>query len=115
MPYTSKEAMVCRGDFPALARELNGIPLSYLDGPGGTQVPQRVIDAIGDYYGRCNANTHGAFITSSETDQVMDKALVAENQASTLLQLLELVQVHMQARLQADRVRVRARFTGLHC
>ena len=74
MPYTSKEAMACRADFPALARELNGIPLSYLDGPGGTQVPRRVIDAVSDYYSRCNANTHGAFITSSETDQVMDKA-----------------------------------------
>jgi selenocysteine lyase/cysteine desulfurase len=74
MSYTSKEAMACRADFPALARELNGIPLSYLDGPGGTQVPRQVIDALSDYYSRCNANTHGAFITSSETDQVMDKA-----------------------------------------
>ncbi len=74
MPYTSKEALACRADFPALARTINGFPLAYLDGPGGTQVPNQVIEAVSDYYRRCNANTHGAFITSSETDEVMDRA-----------------------------------------
>ncbi|MCJ7557111.1 MAG: cysteine desulfurase-like protein [Gammaproteobacteria bacterium] len=74
MPYTSKEALACRNDFPALSRTVNGFPLAYLDGPGGTQVPNQVIEAVSDYYRRCNANTHGAFITSSETDEVMDRA-----------------------------------------
>jgi cysteine desulfurase family protein (TIGR01976 family) len=74
MPYTTKEALACRADFPSLTRTVNGFPLAYLDGPGGTQVPNQVIDAVSDYYRRCNANTHGAFITSSETDQVMDRA-----------------------------------------
>lgn len=74
MPYTSKEALACRADFPALTRTIDGLPLAYLDGPGGTQVPNQVIEAVSDYYRRCNANTHGAFITSSETDEVMDRA-----------------------------------------
>lgn len=75
MAYTEKEALACRNDFPALSRTLeDGTPLAYLDGPGGTQVPEVVIEAVSDYYRRCNANTHGAFITSAETDQVMDRA-----------------------------------------
>ncbi len=49
-------------------------PIVYLDGPGGTQVPTSVIEAISGYYQTSNANTHGAFVTSSETDKVMDQA-----------------------------------------
>jgi cysteine desulfurase family protein (TIGR01976 family) len=45
--------------------------LAYFDGPGGTQVPQSVMDAITDYYCRCNANTHGEFITAKESDQML--------------------------------------------
>ncbi len=60
-----------RGLFPALRRELHGTPLAYFDGPGGTQVPQPVIDAVSDYYARCNANTHGQFVTSQESDQLL--------------------------------------------
>lgn len=69
-----------RRDFPSLARKLNGRPLVYFDGPAGSQVPKQVIDAIGSYYKRSNANTRGAFLTSSETDRVMDdaRATVAE-------------------------------------
>lgn len=44
----------------------------YLDGPGGTQVPESVISAVSKYYRRSNANFHGAFITSKETDTVID-------------------------------------------
>ena len=51
----------CRAAFPALRRTLSGKPLAFFDGPGGTQVPQAVIDALTDYYTRCNANTHGQF------------------------------------------------------
>ena len=61
----------CRSAFPALARTLKGQPLAFFDGPGGTQVPQAVMDAICDYYTRCNANTHGEFITAQESDQLL--------------------------------------------
>ena len=45
--------------------------MTYLDGPGGTQVPQSVIDAMVDYYNTSNANSHGAFVTANETDQTI--------------------------------------------
>jgi len=57
-----------RSQFPALARETNGHPVAFLDGPGGTQVPQRVIDAIAGYLRANNANTGGAYATSRYTD-----------------------------------------------
>ncbi len=60
-----------RAQFPALAQTVNGRPVIFLDGPGGTQVPQRVIDAVGDYLARSNANTHGAFATSQRTDAII--------------------------------------------
>jgi cysteine desulfurase family protein (TIGR01976 family) len=63
-----------RAQFPALAQEVNGRPAIFFDGPGGTQVPQRVIDAIGDYLMRANANTHGAFATSKRTDETIEAA-----------------------------------------
>ncbi len=63
-----------RSNFPALERLHNNKPLIFLDGPGGTQVPESVIHAISNYYKRSNANTHGAFITTRETDQVMAEA-----------------------------------------
>ncbi len=63
---------IIRNQFPSLNREYNGRPLIYLDGPAGTQVPQSVIDAISNYYKTCNANSHGQFITTRETDQMME-------------------------------------------
>ncbi len=66
-----------RSQFPALAQTVNGHPAVFLDGPGGTQVPQRVIDAISDYLARNNANTHGAFQTSHNTDRIVDEARAA--------------------------------------
>ena len=63
-----------RKDFPSLKRTYNNIPLVYFDGPGGTQVPEQVINAISDYYKHCNTNTHGYFITSQETDKVIANA-----------------------------------------
>ena len=71
MPHAARTLNDCRGAFPALRRDLDGRPLAYFDGPGGTQVPQPVIDAVSDYYTRCNANTHGQFVTSFESDQVI--------------------------------------------
>ncbi|MFN8340594.1 MAG: cysteine desulfurase-like protein [Cyclobacteriaceae bacterium] len=61
-----------RTQFPSLKRQTNGHPFTYLDGPGGTQVPQSVIDAIVHYYQHSNANSHGEFITTHETDQVIN-------------------------------------------
>jgi selenocysteine lyase/cysteine desulfurase len=63
-----------RAQFPALAQEVNGHPAVFFDGPGGTQVPQRVIDAVADYLIHHNANTHGAFATSRRTDETIDAA-----------------------------------------
>jgi cysteine desulfurase family protein (TIGR01976 family) len=63
-----------RDRFPALSQELNGQPVVFFDGPGGTQVLQSVIDAIGQYLITSNANTHGAFATSARTDQLVQTA-----------------------------------------
>ena len=63
-----------RDFFPSIGRtDSHNNNIIYLDGPGGTQVPIQVIEAISEYYIRSNANTHGEFITSKETDQVMDE------------------------------------------
>ena len=63
-----------RAQFPALAQTVNGHPAVFLDGPGGTQVPQRVIDAISGYLRRNNANTAGAYATSRNTDAMIAEA-----------------------------------------
>jgi cysteine desulfurase family protein (TIGR01976 family) len=60
---------VVRARFTALQR-----PLAFFDGPGGTQVPDSVIDAIGDYLRYANANTDGPFETSRRTDALLTKA-----------------------------------------
>ena len=63
-----------RAQFPALARVHNGYPVAYFDGPGGTQVPRSVVDAMAQYLFHHNANTHWVYPTSEETD-----ALIAES------------------------------------
>jgi len=63
-----------RAQFPALSRQFNGQPLVYFDAPGGTQTAQHCITRMVDYLQRTNANTHGAFVTSQESDQVIDDA-----------------------------------------
>ncbi len=63
-----------RSQFPALAQTINAHPAVFLDGPGGTQVPQRVIDAIADYLASNNANTGGAYPTSRNTDGMIAEA-----------------------------------------
>lgn len=72
--FDVNSAKKCRTDFPALNRKHNGRKLAYLDGPGGTQVPQTVIDAVTEYYTRFNANTHGMFVTTKETDEMLQDA-----------------------------------------
>jgi len=63
-----------RAQFPALAQTINGHPATFLDGPGGTQVPQPVIDAISGYLRRNNANTAGASAPSRNTDAMIAEA-----------------------------------------
>lgn len=60
-----------RSQFPALHQSVNGQPAVFFDAPGGTQVPQRVIDAIAQYLSTTNANTGGAFVTSRRSDQML--------------------------------------------
>jgi cysteine desulfurase family protein (TIGR01976 family) len=80
MPTTEAQASTkldlawVRAQFPALAQTVNGHPAVFLDGPGGTQVPQRVIDAISGYLRRNNANTAGAYATSRNTDAMIADA-----------------------------------------
>jgi len=63
-----------RSHFPALDRVEGGQPVAYFDGPGGTQVPRPVVEAMADYLYRHNANTHWAFPTSHETDAALASA-----------------------------------------
>ncbi|MBK5246298.1 MAG: cysteine desulfurase-like protein [Peptostreptococcaceae bacterium] len=56
-----------REQFPCLCKTVNGLPAAFLDGPGGSQVPRRVVDRISDYMFYRNANGHGCFVTSEET------------------------------------------------
>jgi cysteine desulfurase family protein (TIGR01976 family) len=58
-----------RTRFSALQR-----PLAFFDGPGGTQTPDSVIDAIADYLRTANANTGGPFATSRQTDALITTA-----------------------------------------
>lgn len=57
-----------REQFPALNKTVNGLPAIFLDGPGGTQVPVRVVEKMNEYLYHYNANAHGVFKTSVESD-----------------------------------------------
>src|SRR4029453_12569878 len=63
-----------RAHFPALERRHEGRPVAYFDGPGGTQVPRAVADAVADYLLHHNANTHWRYPTSQETDAALASA-----------------------------------------
>ena len=69
MPYSEEHCARSRNDFPALARTHDGAPLAYLDGPGGSQVPNAVIRAMQDFYTCCNVNTRGNYPPSRELDR----------------------------------------------
>src|SRR5881296_706975 len=66
-----------RAQFPALLQTVNGHPAVFLDGPGGTQMPQRVIDTITNYLAHDNANSGGAYATSRRTDAMIAGARTA--------------------------------------
>jgi cysteine desulfurase family protein (TIGR01976 family) len=73
-PAQAASVEAIRSRFPALKRRHNGAPVAYFDGPGGTQVPQSVVDAMADYLLHHNANTHWAYPTSVETDAALAAA-----------------------------------------
>jgi len=66
-----------RSQFPSLAQTIDGNPAVFFDGPGGTQVPLRVIEAIAGYLQSHNANTNGAYHTSRNTDRLIAGARAA--------------------------------------
>ena len=72
----SAESIVesCRAQFPALTRRVGDYPAVFFDGPGGTQVPQRVIEAVSHCLAHTNANHGGLFATSVESDALLDEA-----------------------------------------
>jgi cysteine desulfurase family protein (TIGR01976 family) len=63
-----------RPQFPALERMIGDTTAAYLDGPGGTQVHQSVIDAMAGFMERGGSNLHGPFVTSNETDEIVADA-----------------------------------------
>lgn len=63
-----------RAGFRALDRRENGVPVAYFDGPGGTQTPDTVVNAVSDYLVRHNANTHWNYPSSAETDAILESA-----------------------------------------
>ncbi|HEX4240114.1 MAG TPA: cysteine desulfurase-like protein [Steroidobacteraceae bacterium] len=71
MAYTHDHCLRSRKDFPAITQNPG---LAFLDGPGGSQVPQSVVAAIADVYATCNVNTHGNFAPSREVDRRLDEA-----------------------------------------
>ena len=77
MPLTDDSVMRLRREFPALGQTLDGRPIAFFDGPGGTQVHGSVIDAIARYYTEANSNAHGAFEFSRRTDETVSSARAA--------------------------------------
>ena len=73
-PHLPSPISHLRSLFPALEREHRGLPVAYFDGPGGTQVPRPVVEAMTDYLYRHNANTHWSYPSSAETDAAIDWA-----------------------------------------
>ena len=71
---TDFDVAALRQRFPALSIEQDGLPIAFFDGPGGTQVPDTVIDAVARYYRESNANTHGSFLTSRRSDEIIADA-----------------------------------------
>jgi len=73
-PERTFDVAAVRGRFPALNQTIDGVPPAYLDNPGGTQVPESVIDAMRRYLIEANANSHGMFRTSRLTDETIAAA-----------------------------------------
>ncbi len=67
----------CRRQFPALEQVIDDLHPVFFDGPAGSQVPLRVIDAITTYFITMNANHGGVFATSRASDSLLDEAHLA--------------------------------------
>lgn len=80
-----------RDQFPALKRTDNGQPVIWADAPGGTQVPERVIDGMARFLRRGTANLHGDFAASAETDAIVEEARSA---AAVFLGTLHPEEIH---------------------
>lgn len=74
--HTVADTHLIRSHFPALERQHGGDTVAYFDGPGGTQVPRAVVEAMSDYLYHHNANTHWLYPTSEETDALIHNARV---------------------------------------
>ena len=74
MPF---DVHALRAQFPALQESFHGRPGIFFDNPGGTQVPQSVVDAMSRYLLTSNANTHGEFATSRRSDEIIVEAHTA--------------------------------------
>jgi cysteine desulfurase family protein (TIGR01976 family) len=77
MALNDTAVTILRREFPALGRQVNGKPIIFLDGPGGTQVHGSVLQAMADYFINANGNAHGAFLYSRKTDEMTHRARVA--------------------------------------
>jgi cysteine desulfurase family protein (TIGR01976 family) len=66
-----------REQFPALRLSIDRMPVIFLDGPGGTQVPESVIRAVSEYYRTSNSNLGGRFLTSRNTMDIVQRARIA--------------------------------------
>ena len=71
MAYTHEHCLQSRREFPAIVKNPG---VAFLDGPGGSQVPDAVVEAIADVYATCNVNTHGNFAASREVDRRLEAA-----------------------------------------
>ena len=76
VPESTRSVEGIRESFPALRRTEGGTPVAYFDGPGGTQTPRVVAEAMTEYLLHHNANTHWAYPTSAETDAMLADARV---------------------------------------
>jgi cysteine desulfurase family protein (TIGR01976 family) len=74
MSFTPDIVDHCRRQFPALSRRIGDHAAAYFDGPAGSQVPQRVIEAVSHYMAHTNANHGGRFATSRESDRMLEDA-----------------------------------------
>jgi cysteine desulfurase family protein (TIGR01976 family) len=74
VPSRTADVSLFRRHFPALERRHRNEAVAYFDGPGGTQVPRSVVEAMQDYLFHHNANTHWPYPTSEETDALIADA-----------------------------------------
>jgi cysteine desulfurase family protein (TIGR01976 family) len=71
MALDEKAVRSIRSEFPSLIEKVNGKPVIFFDGPGGTQVHGSVIKAMHRYFTSANSNTHAAYLYSRRTDEAV--------------------------------------------